>query len=327
MTSNTHPKISIVMPVYNAEKYLRSAIDSILRQTYANFELIIVNDGSSDESKVIIDRYASIDNRIKVIHQENRGVVATANYAASLATGEYISRHDADDISFDTKLQDWIDCIHKHPDAIVITGSIEVINYRDEFAYKDYVPTTNDDIKRSLHLRNPLPNGATLIKKTAFDEVDGYSDVFAEDCHLWTKLYAHGKFIGTGTFVYKWRMNSTGLTFSNLQKSIHKEKEYVDAIWDIDTPEYLTRKKIIDHYQLLMKHFPADGISYKKMFLHDLARVCIHLMKRGYKRQGCLQLITIASTGRTGVKTIASRLLLTIKGNIPKKGRQSASQI
>ena len=91
------PEISIIIPVYNAAKYISRCIDSILNQSFEDFELIICDDGSKDDSGKIIDEYAAKDPRIIAIHQENKGVSATRNHALSLAKGNYIQFSDSDD--------------------------------------------------------------------------------------------------------------------------------------------------------------------------------------------------------------------------------------
>jgi glycosyltransferase involved in cell wall biosynthesis len=318
MISQASPKISVIMPVYNAERYLRASIDSILRQTYEDFEFIIVNDGSTDGSQEIIDHYASIDNRIIAVQQENKGVVATANHAISLARGEYISRTDADDISFEHKLEDLLHCATKHPKAIVICGSIEVIDERSEYAYRDLVPVRDIDIRNAFYLRNPVPNGATLIKKSAFEKVGGYEDVFAEDCHMWIKLLQIGEFAGTGTAVYRWRMNPTGLTLSNNAMSIEKCKEYIEEHWRFASPTYMTRGEILKASSLYIAQSKMYGIEYKKIFMSDLSRLSIHLIKRGHVTQGLRQLVCLASTGRTGLKIALRRLHLVSQGHFNK---------
>ena len=93
------PKVSIVMPVYNGDKYLVESLESILHQTYRNFELIIINDGSTDNSMAIIESYAKTDENIIIISRENKGLVASLNEGIILAKGDYIARMDADDIS------------------------------------------------------------------------------------------------------------------------------------------------------------------------------------------------------------------------------------
>lgn len=309
------------MPVYNAELYLKESIDSILRQTYSNFEFIIVNDGSTDKSQDIIDHYASIDNRIVTVEQSNQGVVAAANRAISIAKGDYISRADADDVSFEHKIEDLVACANDNPEAIVICGSIEVIDERSEFMYRDLVPMEGRDIRTAFYLRNPLPNGATLIKKSAFLEVGGYDDVFAEDCHLWVKLLAVGEFAGTGTTVYKWRVNPKGLTLSNNSQSINKCKEYIEQAWDHQVPEYITRRDIIDTSLFYINKRERFGIAYKIVFMTDLSRLSMHLIKRGHFLKGIRQLFSLASTGRTGLKITLQRLHLVNQGHYYKLRR------
>ena len=93
------PTISVIMPVFNGEQFLSKAIESILNQTFSDFELIIINDGSTDNTKKIIEKYKAIDKRIIVKNQNNKGLTKSLNIAISITKGEYIARHDADDIS------------------------------------------------------------------------------------------------------------------------------------------------------------------------------------------------------------------------------------
>lgn len=310
------PLISVIMPVYNAGKYLREAIDSMLRQTYRDFELIIVNDGSSDDSADIIASYEKFDARIRSYTQKNAGVVAAANFGASVATGEYLMRSDADDVSFDTKLADLVGCATKHPAAVVISGNIEVINERGEFMYRDILCPLNEEIKREMFIRNPIPNGATLIKKSAFDAVGGYDDVFAEDFHLWIKLFPLGDFIATGTYVYRWRTNSTGLTFSNIEKSIQKEKEYVSILWETQTPHYVPCRDIRKRSRQYITDFKKHGREYNHLFLSNFARFSVHMGKHGHKVLALKQLVAVAMSSPAGFEFVVVRLLLVVRGGV-----------
>ena len=99
-----NPKVSVIMPVYNGEKYLRAAIDSILGQTFTDFELLVINDGSEDKTVSIVESYQ--DKRIRLIHNEgNLRIVATLNIGLDLARGEYVARMDCDDISMPTRFE------------------------------------------------------------------------------------------------------------------------------------------------------------------------------------------------------------------------------
>lgn len=312
------PLITVYMPVYNADKYLKESIDSILRQTYTNFEFIIINDGSTDNSAAILDLYAKHDSRIKVLHQANQGVVKAANKAIEIAKGQYIARADADDISFDHKLEDLVRCAQQNLNAVVICGNIEVINSRSEFLYRDLVLPYSEDLKRAFYLRNPIPNGSTLIKRSALIEVGFYDEVFAEDCHMWTKLISKGDFVATGTYVYRWRMNPNGLTLSNSEKSAKKELEYVNLVWSRSKPAYISRYKIKEQSQRYVKNFKKSGNEFKKIFMIDLSRVSVHLIKHGHVKQGVFQLLAIASTGRIGLRIVFQRFHLVGQGYFNK---------
>lgn len=119
--------ISVIMPVYNGEKYLASAIESILNQTYDYFELIIINDGSTDNSMDIINNYAKMDNRILVVSRKNRGLVYTLNEAIKISTGEYIARMDADDISHTLRFEKQVYLLNDNPNLYLVGTDFELI--------------------------------------------------------------------------------------------------------------------------------------------------------------------------------------------------------
>lgn len=118
MASN-NPKISVIVPVYNAEKYLRRCIDSILAQTFTDFELLLIDDGSMDKSGKICDEYAKKDNRIRIFHKENGGVSSARNIGLDNAYGEWIAFADADDKVYSCWLENFIDEISKKADLII----------------------------------------------------------------------------------------------------------------------------------------------------------------------------------------------------------------
>ena len=108
------PIISVVMPVYNGDKYLQEAIESILNQTEGDFEFIIINDGSTDDSPALIDKYRELDSRIKVITQENKGLISSLNTGIDEAKGKYIARMDADDVSLPERFRTQLEYMEKN---------------------------------------------------------------------------------------------------------------------------------------------------------------------------------------------------------------------
>ena len=122
------PKITVLMPVYNGEKYLRESVDSILNQTFTDFELLIINDGSTDSSMEILNSYS--DSRIRIVTNEvNLRLIKTLNKGIDLATGEYIARMDCDDIADPKRLEIQLQYMEKHPDVAVCGTGVKAVSY------------------------------------------------------------------------------------------------------------------------------------------------------------------------------------------------------
>jgi glycosyltransferase involved in cell wall biosynthesis len=319
MTSNTtNPKVSVVMPVYNAEKFLRESLDSILRQTFEDFEVIIINDGSTDDSKSIINEYQKRDDRIIVHHQKNHGVVYTANRAIQMAKGEYIARMDADDVSFPDRFLQEVEILDRHPKTVLVCSSFEVFDSNGEFRYRDLVPPNTEDIKRALYLRNPIANGSTMVRKKALEEAGLFDEVFAEDFHMWMKLINKGDFEGTGTVLYRWRMNPNGLTLSNNSLSIHQGKNYINNLWQEGVPRNVTRKEIAKLIANYKKVHKAKGMEFSNIILTDLTQLAAKLFLKGQYLNGIRQLLAVAFVNTAGTKAALQRLHFISTGHYNK---------
>ena len=173
-------KISVIIPVYNSEKYLAECLDSVLAQTFTDFEVICIDDGSTDNSPNILEAYRNKDNRIKVITQSRSGVVAARNNAIKESVGEYIYPLDSDDIIDKTTLE-------KSYNAI-IAGKGDIITCRVRlFGKKDCEMPQLAPTKFNLAFDNCLVNAA-LFRRTLFDKVGGYDPAFhkaLEDWDFW----------------------------------------------------------------------------------------------------------------------------------------------
>jgi len=319
MTSETYsPKVSVIMPVYNAELFLKESIDSILRQTFSDFEFIIINDGSTDKSQSIIDTYAKHDSRIVAIKQDNKGVVATANMAITLAKGLYIARMDADDISMPDRLQQEVAILDSKPNTILVCSSFEIFDKDGEFRYKDVVAPGNEQIKRSLYLRNPIANGSTLIRKQSLVEAGLFDDVFAEDFKMWTKLALLGDFESTGTMLYRWRMNPSGLTLSNNSLSMSKGDEYIASLWLNKKPETISLKDIQKMSNLYLNAKTNRAKGYREVFLTDISQLSAKLFTNGHYIDGIHQFFALAFSGKDGFKAAARRVQFIAFGHFGK---------
>lgn len=189
MKSDRNSKITVLMPVYNAEKYLRGAIESILDQTFADFEFLIIDDGSTDKSLNIINSYN--DPRIKLIRNtKNLGIIKTLNRGLSLAKGVYIARMDADDISTQDRLEKQVNFMDDHLEIGVCGSWVKIFTHFKFLGYVIKLPTNPEDIKLDLRRRNVIQHPSVILRKSLFDEFGlRYLNNFrhAEDYDLWVR--------------------------------------------------------------------------------------------------------------------------------------------
>lgn len=309
------PRISVIMPVYNTEAYLKEAIDSILGQTYTNFELIAINDGSKDGSGAILDHYAGIDKRMNVVHQENAGLVATLNRGISMAKGEFIARMDADDVSFPRRFELQVEALDKHADAVLVAGGFEIIDEESEFMYREVIAARDRDIKRSMLLRNPIAHGSVMFRKSACDTVGGYSNACGptEDFELWSRLSLVGTFIGLEQTIFRWRVNRKGITSNNNKLQLEIMKRHVAALWANNFPKVLSAKELRADGRRYFKTYKKRGFDMRNIMLSDNAQIAFQMMRRGHFFMGVRQLFAVATASRTGLKIAFHRLRLTIK--------------
>jgi len=168
------PLVTVLMPVYNGEKYLSQAIDSVLNQTFTDYELLIVDDCSSDHSTNIIKTY--VDKRIKlIINKRNIGQTKTLNKGIDLAMGRYIARIDQDDMYHKDKLLKQINMATKNNYDVVGTWSYG-INENNNKIYKTEHPIDNSDIKKSMIISLPFTHSAILFKTNRLKEVNKYPE-------------------------------------------------------------------------------------------------------------------------------------------------------
>ncbi len=197
--------VTIMMPVYNAEKYLKDAIESILQQTYSNFEFIITNDGSTDNSLEIIKDYAERDKRIIVISRENKGLVYTLNEQLNIANGKYIVRMDADDISDKERIKKQVRYMEKNKDIylagtyydlIIEQGTDKKLIKEAEKGQKRLNSFT-DDLPQHIFMGYILLHGTWIFRKKLIDILGGYRDYkHSEDGEFLFRVLAAGYRIG-----------------------------------------------------------------------------------------------------------------------------------
>lgn len=190
-----NPKISVILPAYNAEKYLKVAVDSILSQSFGNFELLIINDGSTDFTKEVILSYN--DERIRYIENEkNLGLIETLNKGILLSKGKYIARMDADDICHLSRFQMQIDFMEKNPEYVICSSSRKEFVQDISHFHLSILPVDNISIRIHSIFSTPFTHPAVMLRASIFKEnnlvfEDGYK--YAEDYQLWIKILQYGK--------------------------------------------------------------------------------------------------------------------------------------
>jgi len=200
------------MPVYNGERYLRQAIESILRQTFADFEFVIINDGSVDATEAIIQSYD--DPRIRYFSQSNHGLVYSLNRAIALSAGVYIARMDADDISAPTRLARALEIFESRPKTAVVGAAIIRIDETGKELSTEYYLANDTELREELALGCPFAHGSVVMRKDLFQQAGGYRQEFwtAEDYDLWRRMADVGELANGLEPLYFYRENPGGVT-------------------------------------------------------------------------------------------------------------------
>ncbi|NHM31125.1 glycosyltransferase family 2 protein [Neobacillus terrae] len=209
--------ISVVTAVYNGEEYLKESIESILKQTYSHFEYIIVNDGSNDKTREILDNIA--DSRVKAIHLERNGGAANAlNIGINEARGKWIALQDADDVSIEHRLQTQLYFIKSDPRLVVVGSLVQCIPGNDKINQKflqweESFFNNKKNFRKEQFNSTPLCNGTGFFLKSAFEKIGGYDPIFkiAYDYDLWTRMFEMGGISRVPEVLYKYRVRKNSL--------------------------------------------------------------------------------------------------------------------
>lgn len=211
--------ISIVMPVYNAGSFLREALDSVLSQTYKNWELICVDDGSTDNSLDILQEYVLIDSRIKVFkNHKNQGVSTTTNYAIGKCHGQYLARMDADDVMTPDRLDKQITYLGKNPQVVVLGGQCQLINEKDQSIGQKIFPCNHQEIYQMMYQAMPIQQPTMMINlkliPSSFSWYEKKTNT-AEEVDLLFKLFKYGEFANLPDFILNYRLHGQNLSLKN----------------------------------------------------------------------------------------------------------------
>lgn len=245
------PVISVIMPVYNCELYVGDAVESILNQTFTDFELIIIDDKSTDLTVRVIKKYT--DKRIRLIQKPNNtGYTDSLNYAISIARGEYIARMDGDDISLSERFKIQIDFLKANKDVLLCGTGIKIINSERKLNH----PLSHEEIKTKLCFANSIYHPTVVIRKEVFN-IYKYDKNFepAEDYDLWTKLVFRGKLMNINQTLLHYREHDSQV--SSLRKEIQLKSA---TLAKLRMFQVLFKDEIID-FEMFEEAFNYNSLS------------------------------------------------------------------
>ena len=228
-----HKQLSVVMPVYNGEKYLRKSIESVLNQSFGDFEFIIINDGSTDDSSRILNEYQKVDKRIKLIERENKGLIYSLNEGINKSSTELIARMDADDICHLDRFKLQIDYMVQSPEIVALGTLVELIDADGDVISGFTTKSKHEEIdQQHIHgAGGAIIHPSVIMRKKALEKVGGYdmNCPNAEDIDLWLKLAEVGRLANLSEVLLKYRQHVESIGYKQRSSQINSTINAVAA--------------------------------------------------------------------------------------------------
>lgn len=219
------PTVSVLMSVYNAAHYLREAVESILRQTFTNLEVIIIDDGSTDASGAILDACARRDPRIHLIRRPNKGLTRSLNEGLALARGTFVARMDADDVALPERIERQVGYLQNHPECVAVGSRMLMLDPDGEPVGPFETPVEHEAIDQ-YNLTwggGGIPHPTAMIRRDALDRIGGYREEFpvAQDGDLFLRLAEVGRLANLPEILLQYRLHLSSISTQLRAKQIH----------------------------------------------------------------------------------------------------------
>ncbi len=221
----TKPVVSVLLPAYNAERYLPEALESILAQSFTDFEVVVIDDCSTDGTWKLIQKYAKQDKRVVAVqNQHNLKLSGTLNRAIEVAHGKYLARMDADDWSYPDRLEKQVSFMEKHPAVGICGGSMEVCDQELHVVSVRRYHQTDGEIRSHLFRYSPYSHPLVMYRKDVLEKVGGYRDEFnpAEDYELYFRIGMVAQFANLPDILLKYRVIPKSMTTGGTRKMEEK---------------------------------------------------------------------------------------------------------
>jgi glycosyltransferase involved in cell wall biosynthesis len=224
------PRVSVVLPVRDGARYLREAVESVLGQSLADLELIVVDDGSTDETPSLLAGFD--DRRLRVLRQDRLGLVPALNRGLEAAKAPYVARMDADDVSLPERLERQVAFLDAHPRAVLVVPGVELMDEEGHGVGTLVLPPADADLRRRLLLRNPITHGSVVARRSALEAVGGYRAAHGanEDYDLWRRLARDWELAALPDLLYRYRVHPGAVTKTDPERVARREA-LRDELW------------------------------------------------------------------------------------------------
>lgn len=265
--------VSVIVPVYNSEKYLVEAVNSITGQTYNDLEIIIIDDKSTDNSLAMANKLAATDSRIKVVaNEKNLGIGGNRALGIQLARGEYICWQDADDISLSDRVMLQSAYLDSHPEVGVVGGFITFFDEKGDGVTRTY-KEHDAELRKTIFRYNPIAQPAAMFRKTVYDTVGGYDESYkvSEDLEMLFRAGESYEFANVQQVVLRYRQSDSSLTASKM--------------YEMERVALMIRRKYKDSpaYNFTLIDWIFNAVQRMTMFMPASLRKSLFRIVRGDK--------------------------------------------
>jgi glycosyltransferase involved in cell wall biosynthesis len=286
-TSKTAPLVSVIMPVYNAELYIQMAIDSILGQTYKNFELIIVNDASTDSSWNIITKYAKkYPKKVKAFNIEkctNAAGNGATNYGLQFAKGKYIARMDADDVSHPQRLEKQVAYFESHPKTILCGTQAYAIDKDGKIFGEKTEPLTHAEIYDAYGVIHPVIHPSVMIQRSLLPNKNKMYEMkwnINDDYYTFFRLLGLGEFANLPEKLLYYRIHGKNLSLANPKQKFYNSVHIrLEAVKEFGYKMSVRSWILLVSQVILISFLPEQGIVPAYLLLRGIKR-SLHAFKR-----------------------------------------------
>jgi glycosyltransferase involved in cell wall biosynthesis len=238
------PRVSVILANCNGGAFLVPAVKSILAQDYRDFELIVVDDGSTDDSVPRLQKIAETDTKLKLVVQQNRGLTPTLNIAARLSDSPLIARMDADDIALPHRLEQQVRFFDTHPDCVLLGGAYDMIDELGRRFHRMRPPADDHTLQQHcLAGRTPICHPTAMFTRDAFERVGGYDESYAvaQDLDLWLRLGEVGAMGCVQDVILQYRQHDKSVSERKQLEQINNMRRACETAW--------TRRGIPGHFE------------------------------------------------------------------------------